>query len=181
MCVIINGRKWNLICENKLSYYNFNICLFVFLLLNYKYEHIEHFKHEPQPKTAQHGQLPFVDHGQHLSNFPCSTRSSPPHAHAVMQNPPHTWDQGQNTRWEGSILTDSNSSQSHASKVSALLFLQPISCSGGRVHSPNFTRRYGLKTKPRWNMPVWTGFNRSCVWCMRLERSWVTVSRRYLI
>lgn len=59
--------------------------------------------------------------------------------------------------------------------------LQPISCSGGRDHSPNFTRRYGVKTKPRWNMPVWTGFNRSCVWCMRLERSWVTVSRRYLL
>lgn len=60
-------------------------------------------------------------------------------------------------------------------------FLRPINCSGGRGRSPNFTRRYGVKTKPRWNMPVWTGFNRSCVWCMRLQRSRVTVSRRYLL
>lgn len=168
--------------ENKL-YYNFNIYLRVCLLLKHNYEHIKHFKREPQPKKTQHGQLLFVHHRQHLSNFPCSTRSSPPHAHAhaVMQNPPRTWDQGQKTGWEGSILMDSTSTQSNASKESAPHSLQPISCRGGRVRSPNFTRRYGLKTKPRWNMPVWTGFNRSCVWCIRLERSWVTVSRRYLI
>lgn len=48
--------------------------------------------------------------------------------------------------------------------------LQPIRARGGRYPSPNFTRRHRLKTKPRWNLPVWTGFNRLRVSCLREER-----------
>lgn len=47
---------------------------------------------------------------------------------------------------------------------------QPITTRCGRNPSPNFTRRHRLKTKPRWNLPVWTGFNRLRVSCLREER-----------
>lgn len=50
--------------------------------------------------------------------------------------------------------------------------LRPITRARGRIPSPNFTRRHRLKTKPRWNLPVWTGFNRLWLWvsCLREER-----------
>lgn len=47
---------------------------------------------------------------------------------------------------------------------------QPITARPGRNLSPNFTRRHRLKTKPRWNLPVWTGFNRLRVSCLRGEK-----------
>lgn len=38
---------------------------------------------------------------------------------------------------------------------------------GAEAQVPNAPRRHGLKTQPRWNLPVWTGFNRFRVWGTR--------------
>lgn len=65
-------------------------------------------------------------------------------------------------------LTGRRSNQTAAGKSSPAR--QPIMERCRRNPSPNFTRRHRLKTKPRWNLPVWTGFNRLRVSCLREER-----------
>lgn len=66
-------------------------------------------------------------------------------------------------------LTGSQMSQWEAARKS-LANPRPIGRGNGRDPSPNFTRRHRLKTKPRWNLPVWTGFNRLRVSCLGEER-----------